>query len=366
MKAWARAGLAAAVTAILSGGGIAQAQEKVVNVYNWSDYISEDVLADFTKETGIKVRYDVYDSNEVVFSKVMAGKTGYDIIVPTSYFLSRMIAAGALAKLDKSKLPNLINLDPELTARMAKYDPGNQYGVIYLWGTTGIGLNRDKIKQRMPNPPASSLAMLFDPAVVAKFADCGVTMLDAPDEVIPAALRYLGENPDSKDPKVLEKAEEHLLKIRPYIRKFHSSQYINDLANGDVCLALGWSGDVLQAKTRAEEAKNGVVVQYLVPKEGAQMWFDALAMPKDAPNPDNALAFINFIQRPEVIAKISNTVQYPNANRPADRFIAKETKADPDVYPTPAMLKNLYTVTPNTQAEQRLFTRIWNRVKGAN
>jgi putrescine transport system substrate-binding protein len=366
---------AAAISLILAPGAQAAGKQaatpdKVVNIYNWSNYIDPAVLADFTRETGIRVRndarYDSYDSNEVAFSRVVAGNSGYDIVVPTNEFLARMIDGGALAKLDKTKLPNLANLDPALTALMEKYDPGNQYGVIYLWGTTGIGLNRDKIRQRMANPPVDSLAMIFDPAIVARFSDCGVAMLDAPSEIIPAVLRYLGENPDDKDVSALARAEAQLLKIRRHIRKFHSSQYIDDLANGNICLAMGWSGDVLQARMRAEQAGKGVVVQYLVPRQGAQMWFDSMAIPKDAPNPGNALAFINFIQRPEVIARITNKVRYPNANRAADPFVAEEVKADPDIYPTPMMQKNLYTITPNNQSEQRLFMQVWSRFKSAN
>lgn len=346
--------------------GAAAAQDREVRVYNWSDYIDPAVLADFTRTTGIKVVYDVYDSNDVLETKLLAGKTGYDIVVPTNTYLARQIQAGVLQKLDKSKLPNLKHMDAELMSRLAKYDAGNQHGVIYLWGTTGIGINADKIKQRMAKPPANSLAMVFDPAVVSKFADCGVNLLDAPDEMIPAALRYLGEDPDSKDPKVLAKAEEHLLKIRPFIRKFHSSQYINDLANGDTCLALGYSGDILQAKTRAEEAKNGVKVQYLLPKEGALQWFDTMAIPTDAPNRDNAHALINYLMDPKVIARITNAVAYPNGNKDAMPFVSKEAKEDKDIFPPPETIKSLYTITPNTQAQQRIFTRIWTRVKGAS
>ena len=360
------------VTALLAGlaltglATVAAAQQKLVNVYNWSDYIDEKILQDFTQETGIKVVYDTYDSNDILETKLLAGKTGYDVVVPTNNYLVRLIQAGVLGKLDKSKLPNLGNMDKELMARMAHYDPGNEYAVIYLWGTTGIGLNADKIKQRMKNPPANSLAMVFDPDVVSKFADCGVNLLDAPDEVVPAVLKYLGENPVSKDPAVLAKAEAQLKKIRPYIRKFHSSQYINDLANGDTCLAFGWSGDVLQAKTRAEEAKKGVKIQYLLPKEGALQWFDSFAMPADAPNKANALAFINYMMNPKVIAKASNKVQYPNGNKASMKFIDKEAMADEDIWPKAETIKKLYTITPNTQPQQRLLTRIWTGVKGAN
>jgi putrescine transport system substrate-binding protein len=354
-------GLAAAVLLFASGPALAQA--RVVNVYNWSDYIAKDVLQQFERESGIKVRYDTFDSNDVLQTKLLAGKTGYDVVVPTSTFLANQIAAGALRKLDKAKLPNLKNLDPELMARLGKIDPGNQYAVIYLWGTTGIGINRDKVKAALANPPSNSLAMVFDPAVVAKFAPCGVSLLDAPDEVVPAALRFLGLNPDSKAPADLAKAEAQLLKIRPYVRKFHSSQYINDLANGDGCLALGWSGDVLQARQRAIEAKNKVAVQYLLPREGALQWFDTLAIPTDARNLDNAHAFINFLLKPEVIARITNEVKYPNAVPASLARVSKEAKEDADVFPPPAVVKQLYTVTPPNQAEQRTLTRLWTKVK---
>jgi putrescine transport system substrate-binding protein len=344
-----------------AGGALAQG--KAVNVYNWSDYIDKSVIAAFERESGIKVRYDTYDSNDLLQTKLLAGKTGYDVVVPTSTFLANQITAGALRKLDKSKLPNLKNLDPELMARLAKVDPGNQHAVIYLWGTTGIGLNRDKVKARVANPPSSSLAMLLDPAIVSKFADCGVSLLDAPDEILAATLTFIGLDPDSKKPADLAKAEAHLMKIRPHIRKFHSSQYINDLANGDICLALGWSGDVLQAKQRAIEAKNKVTVQYLIPKEGALQWFDTLAIPIDAPNLESAHTFINYLLRPEVIAKVTNEVKYPNAVPTSLSQVSKEAREDGDVFPSAAVVKQLYTITPANQAEQRAISRLWTKVK---
>ncbi|WP_298720912.1 polyamine ABC transporter substrate-binding protein [uncultured Ferrovibrio sp.] len=361
--------LAALLTALLATAALpfaphAAAQEKVVNVYNWSDYIDAEVLKDFEKQTGIKVRYDVYDSNDTLESKLLAGKTGYDVVVPTQYYMARQVQAKLLRPLDKDKIPNLKNLDPAQMERLAKYDPENKHAVIYLWGTSGIGLNPDKIKQRMPNPPAYSLRMLFDPEVVSKFADCGVVLLDAPDEIMVAAMKYLGLDPNSKDAASIAKAEEVLMKVRPYIRKFHSSQYINDLANGDACLAYGFSGDILQARTRAEEAQKGVRVQYLLPKEGAQQWFDVMAIPADAPNVDNAHAFINYILDPKVIAKITNAVQYPNAVPASMPFIDQEAMADKDVFPPAEAIKNLYTVQPYNQAEQRILTRAWTRVKG--
>lgn len=340
------------------------AQEKVVNVYNWSDYIDPEVLKEFEAETGIRVRYDVYDSNDTLESKLLAGRTGYDVVVPTQYYMARQVQAKLLRPLDMAKLPNAKHLDPALMERLAKFDPGNRHAVIYLWGTSGIGLNADKIRQRMANPPAYSLRMLFDPEVVSKFADCGVVMLDAPDEIMVAALKYLGLDPNAKDAGSIARAEEAVMKVRPYIRKFHSSQYINDLANGDACLAYGYSGDILQARSRAEEAKNGVRVQYLLPREGAQQWFDVMAIPADAPNPDHAHAFINYLLQPKVIARITNAVQYPNAVPDSLPFVAREAMADKDVFPRPEAIKTLYTVQPFSQSEQRLLTRAWTRIKG--
>ena len=272
--------LAAAAAAILALGP-AQAQEQVVKIYNWSDYIDPAVLDAFTAETGIKVVYDVYDSNEVLETKLLAGSTGYDLVVPTGNFLARQIQAGIFAPLDRAKLPNWGNLDADLMTRAAKYDPDNQHAFIYLWGTTGLGYNVDKVKERLPDAPVDSWALLFDPANAEKLADCGIMMLDSPTDVIPHARRYIGEDPDSKDPAVIEKGMAVLEKIRPYVRKFHSSENLNALANGDICLSLMWSGDAGIAKTRAEEANSGVNIQYSIPKEGAQLWFDMMAMPSE-------------------------------------------------------------------------------------
>jgi putrescine transport system substrate-binding protein len=342
----------------------ASAKERVVNFYNWSDYIDETVLEDFERETGIKVRYDVYDSNDMLETKLLAGKTGYDVVVPTSYYLARQIKAGVLARLDKQKLKNLENLDPLLMRRLAKYDPGNAHAVIYLWGTTGIGINVDKIKSRMADAPVNSLKMVFDPDVVARFADCGVALLDAPDEIVPATLRYLGLDPDGKDQASLDAAEARLKRIRPFIRRFHSSQYINDLANGDICLAFGWSGDILQAKRRALEARNNVRLAYAVPIEGAQQWFDVLAIPNDAPHKNEAHALIDFLMRPEQIAKITNRVRYPNANSAALALVDRDVVADRDVFPPPQTIATLFSITPFDHRQQRALTRLWTRIKG--
>jgi putrescine transport system substrate-binding protein len=354
---------AGALFALTLALGPAAAQDKVVNVYNWSDYIDESILEDFEKETGIKVVYDVFDSNEVLETKMLAGGTGYDVVVPTGTFLARQIQAGAFQKLDKAKLPNLSNMWDVVEKRTVKYDPGNDYSVNYMWGTTGIGYNEEKILERMPDAPVNSWRMIFDPEVAAKFADCGIHVLDAPTELIPAALNYIGEDPDSQDPDVIAKAEAVLLAIRPYIQKFHSSEYINGLANGDICLALGWSGDALQARDRADEAENGVTIKYVIPDEGALMWFDQLAIPGDAPHPEEALAFLNYLMQPDVIAKASNYVYYANGNKASQAFLEKDVIDDPAIYPTPKALEKLYTTSPYAPKVQRVVTRLWTKVK---
>lgn len=349
--------------ALALGTTAAFAQERVVNVYNWSDYIDEEILAEFTAKTGIKVVYDVFDSNEVLETKLLAGGTGYDVVVPTGTFLERQIEAGVFQKLDKSKLPNLKNMWPEIEARVAKYDPGNAYSINYMWGTTGIGYNVDMIAERMADAPVDSWKLIFDPAILSKFQDCGIHFLDAPTELIPAALNYLGLDPDSKDAEALARAEELLLAIRPYVQKFHSSEYINALANGDICLAVGWSGDVLQARDRAAEADNGVSVEYSIPKEGALMWFDQMAVPADAANVAEAHEFLNYIMRAEVIAKATNYVYYANGNKASQPLLDEEVITDPAIYPTPQATENLYTVTAAAPRQQRLLTRTWTKVK---
>ena len=353
--------------AVLSLGAMAEAaEEKIVNVYNWSDYIDEEILADFTAETGIKVVYDVFDSNEVLETKLLIGGTGYDVVVPSGTFLSRQIEAGVFMKLDKSKLPNLKHMWKEIEERVARYDPGNAYSVNYMWGTTGLGYNVAKITERMPDAPVDSWRLLFDPEIVSKFADCGVHVLDAPSELIPAALNYLGLDPDSKDAADIEKAGEALMKIRPYIQKFHSSEYINALANGDICLALGWSGDILQARDRAAEAKNDVEIAYVIPKEGALMWFDQLAIPADAPHPDNAHAFIDYLMRPEVAAKASNYVFYANGNKDSQPLLDEAVINDPAIYPDESTVSKIYITTSYDPDIQRIVTRTWTRVKSGS
>ncbi len=340
----------------------ASAQDRVVNVYNWSDYIDESILEDFTKETGIKVVYDVFDSNEILETKLLAGGTGYDVVVPTGTFLARQIQAGVFQKLDKSKLPNIKNMWDKIAERTAKYDPGNEYSINYMWGTTGIGYNAAKVKEILGKDSIDDWNVIFDPAVIAKFADCGIHMLDAPAEMIPAALNYLGRDPDGRSAEEIEAAEKLLTSIRPSIRKFHSSEYINALANGDICLAVGWSGDVFQARDRAAEADQGVEIGYAIPKQGAQMWFDQMAIPADAPHPEEAHAFLNYIMKPEVIAKASNYVFYANGNKASQEFLDPEVIGDPAVYPDAATTDKLFTTTPYDQKSQRLITRAWTRI----
>jgi putrescine transport system substrate-binding protein len=348
--------------AALALASAAMAEE--VRVYNWSDYIDEALLAKFETETGIKLIYDVFDSNEVLETKMLAGGSGYDIVVPTGTFLQRQISAGAFQKLDKTKLPNSGNLWDVISTRASKYDPGNEYAVNYMWGTTGLGVNVGKVKEILgENAPIDSLALIFDPANAEKLAACGIHMLDAPDEVLPAALKYIGEDPDSGDPAVIEKTEAVLMGIRPHIQKFNSSEYINALAIGDICVAFGWSGDILQARDRAAEAANGVEMAYNAPKEGALMWFDMMAVPVDAPNPDAAHKFLNFIMDAQNMAAASNYVYYANGNKASQEFLNEDVIGDPAIYPSEAALANLYTKSPYDAQVQRTVTRLWTKVK---
>jgi putrescine transport system substrate-binding protein len=342
----------------------AAAQDKVVNVYNWSDYIDETVLDDFTKETGIKVVYDVYDNNDIVETKLLAGNSGYDIVVPSDSNMARQIKAGTLMKLDKSKLPNLVHVWPLIAERLAAYDPGNQYAVDYMWGTTGLGINIDKIKERLgEDVTLNSWDLLLKPEEAAKLADCGIHVVDASEDVVQSTLAYMGKNPDSKETADIDAAGEVLKGVRPYIQKFESSEYINALANGDICLALGYSGDVLQARDRASEAANGVNVDYVIPKEGAQMWFDSFVIPKDAPHPDEALAFINFMLRPDIAARNSNYVYYANGNIDSQPLLNEDVIGDEAIYPSQEVLDRLFTSTTYDPKSQRVLTRMWTSLK---
>jgi putrescine transport system substrate-binding protein len=352
--------LALAAAVAVSG---AAAQAQVVNVYNWSDYIDDSILSDFTAETGIRVVYDVYDSNEILETKLLAGGSGYDIVVPTGTFLQRQIQAGVYQPLDKDKLPNLVNMWPVISERTAKYDPENAYSINYMWGTTGIGYNVGMVRDRLGIDEIDSWDVVFDPENLSKLADCGVMFLDAPDEIFRAALNYLGLEPDSTEAADYERATELLMSVRPYIQKFHSSEYINALANGDICLAVGWSGDVLQARDRAAEADAGVEVEYAIPQEGALMWFDNMAIPADAPNVENAHAFLDFIMRPEMIARASNYVYYANGNLASKEFLNEDVIGDEAIYPSDEVMENLYVVSPFEARLQRTITRLWTQVR---
>jgi putrescine transport system substrate-binding protein len=349
-------------TVLALGSSVAFADE--VRVYNWSDYIDEELLSKFEEETGIKLIYDVFDSNEVLETKMLAGGSGYDVVVPSGTFLQRQITAGSFQELDMSKLSNAGNLWDVISQRTEQYDPGNAYSINYMWGTTGLGVNVGKVAEALgDDAPIGSLDLVFNPDNMAKLAECGVHFLDAPTEMVPAALAYLGENPDSQDPEVIAKAEAVLSAVRPYVQKFHSSEYINALANGDICVAFGWSGDILQARDRADEADNGVEIAYNAPSEGALMWFDQMAIPVDAPNPDAAHKFLNFILDADNMAAASNYVYYANGNLASQPMLEEDVIGDPAIYPDEGTLKNLYTLTPYAPKVQRVVTRLWTKVK---
>jgi len=353
-----------AIAALLLPAADVHAQQKRVNFYNWSDYVDPSVLKDFTRETGIEVTYDTFDANEVLETKLLAGKSGYDVVVPTAYFLARQIKAGVFQKLDKSKLPNLANVWPEIANRLAAYDPGNEYAVNYMWGTTGIGYNAKNVRAILgPDGKIDSWDLVFDPAKLARFKDCGVQMLDSSDDIFPAALNYLGIDPNSKTPADLQKAADLVTTVRPNVRKFHSSEYLNALASGEICLVVGWSGDVKQAQKRAAEAKNGVEIGYAIPKEGAQMFFDNMAIPKDARNVDSAHALIDYFQRPEIAARNSAYVSYANGNLASQKVMDKAILDDPSIYPDAAAMQRLYVITASDQQTTRLTNRLWTRVK---
>ena len=353
------------IAVLLAGTAMATAAAaQEVRVYNWSDYIDEELLTKFEEETGIDLIYDVFDSNEVLETKMLAGSSGYDVVVPTGTFLQRQISAGVFQPLDMAQLPNAENLWDTIEERTAQYDPDNAYSINYMWGTTGIGVNVGKVTEILgEDAPINSLDLVFDPANMEKLAECGVHFLDAPTELIPAALNYLGEDPNSQDADVIARAEEVLMPVRPYIQKFHSSEYINALANGDICVAFGWSGDILQARDRAAEADNGVEIAYNAPKEGALMWFDQMAIPADAPNPEAAHTFLNFILDAQNMAAASNYVYYANGNEASQEFLNEDVIGDPAIYPDAATLDNLYTVSPYDARLQRTVTRLWTKIK---
>ena len=354
--------MAAVLLALVSPS--AKAEERTVNFYNWSNYMAPGVLEDFTRETGIKVVYDTFDANETLETRLLAGKSGYDVVVPTAYFLQRQITANVFQKLDKSKLPNLANAWGVVTKRLATYDPGNLYAANYMWGTTAIGYNV-KMAQKILGPDAKidSWDMVFKPENLAKFKECGIHMLDSADDILPAALSYLGIDPNSTKQADLEKAADLVVKIRPYVRKFHSSEYLSALATGEICLVVGWSGDVMQARSRAAEAKSEVEIGYAIPKEGAQMFFDNLAIPADAPHVAEAYALIDYLYRPEIAAKNSDFLSYANGNLASQKLIDPKILGDKNIYPDEATLAKLFVITARDPATQRIINRLWTKVK---
>jgi putrescine transport system substrate-binding protein len=358
-----KTGFAAAVAVVLSLAP-ASAQERVVNFYNWSNYMAPGVLEDFTKETGIKVVYDTFDANETLETRLLAGKSGYDVVVPTGYFLQRQITAKVFLKLDKAKLPNLANAWPVVSKQLATYDPGNNYGANYMWGTTGIGYNVKTAEKILgPGVKIDSWDIVFKPENLSKFKDCGIHMLDSADDILPAALSYLGIDPNSTRQADLEKAADLVAKVRPFVRKFHSSEYLGALASGEICFVVGWSGDVMQARSRAEEAKSGVEIGYTIPKEGAQMFFDNLAIPSDAKNVAEAYALIDYLYRPEVAAKNSDFLSYANGNLASQKLIDPKILNDKNIYPDEATQKKLFVITARDPATQRIINRLWTKVK---
>ena len=352
--------LIALAAATLSGAALAQ---QTVHIYNWSDYIGEETLADFEQATGIKPVYDVFDSNETLEGKLLAGRTGYDVVVPSNHFLGKQIKAGAFQPLDRTKLPNWSNLDPALLKQLEANDPGNQYAVPYLWGTNGIGYNVEKVKAALGVDKIDSWAVLFEPENMKKLASCGVSFMDSADEMIPSVLNYLGLDPNSQSADDYAKAEAKLMEVRPYVSYFHSSKYISDLANGNICVAAGFSGDILQAADRAEEAGKGIEIAYSIPQEGANLWFDMLAIPADASNPKEAHAFINYLLDPAAIAGVSDYVGYANPNIKAGELMDQEVRNDESVYPPQAVLDKLFISAELPVKVQRLMTRSWTKVK---
>jgi putrescine transport system substrate-binding protein len=339
------------------------ASDRVVNVYNWSDYIDPAAVKQFEKETGIKVNYDVYDSNEILEAKLMAGGSGYDVVVPTGSFLERQAKAGIYATIDKSGLSNYGNIDKSMASKMALHDPGNKHSVPYTWGTIGLGVNTEMVKARLGDVKLNSLDLIFKPEVAAKLADCGIGILDSPAEVMAIAMNYEGLDPNSESKKDLKSTTAMVKKARPHYKYFDSSRLISDLANGDICVALGYNGDMLQANSRASEAGQGVKIEYLIPKEGTIAWFDMMAIPADAPHKKEAYAFINYILKAETGAGISNYVYYAVANEAAAEFVNEDIKSNIGIYPVGETKEKLFSQLAHTSRFDRKLTRAWTQIK---
>ncbi len=355
---------AAALLALGAGAARAQEEEKVLNVYNWSDYIAEDTIRNFEKETGIRVRYDNFDNNEILHAKLVAGRTGYDIVVPGSHWAKMQIEAGLLRKLDKSQIPNLKNLDPAVQAQLARMDPGNDHLVNWMWGFTAVGINVEKVRAALGGPlPDNAWDLVFKPEYISKLKGCGVSFLDSATEVVPAALHYLGKPSFSKEPSDYTQVAALLKSVRPYVTLFSASGYINDMASGSICLALGWSGDMNIARQRAIDGKTGQKIEVLMPRSGGLLFFDTMAIPADAPHPGNAHKWINYILRPEVHASLTNKVFYANPNKASRPFVKPEVASNPTVFISDADMARM--VAPNSLNNdlRRLMTRTYTSFK---
>lgn len=337
--------------------------EKVLNVFNWADYIGKSTIADFEARTGIKVNYDVYDSSEVLETKLLTGGSGYDVVVPSGARGANLIRIGALRKLDKAKLKNFPNLDPEYMHSLAGYDPGNEYALPYLWGTTGIGYNPDMVEKVLGTRVIDSLSAVFDPEIASKLAKCGITIVNAPESMFMLAFIYLGVDANSERHEDIVAAEAMMARVRPYVRYFHSSQYVNDLASGEVCVSIGWSNAILQARLRGSQSKSPIEVVYAIPREGGTLYFDMMAIPIDAPHPENAYAFLDYVAEPQVIAEITNNVRAANGNRASLPFVAEELRGDPSVYPTSEAFARLSLEMPWSPEKTREVTRAWTRIR---
>ncbi len=338
-------------------------EEKVLHVYNWADYIGENTIRDFEARTGIKVTYDVFDSAEVLTTKLLTGGSGYDVVMPNGASTYRLGQSGTLRKLDRSRLKNLLNLDPRIMQLVAANDPGNELAVPYLWGTTGLGYNPDLVEKALGTRTIDSLAAVFDPAIASKLAACGITMLDSPGDMFQVAFVYLGLDPNSQRPEDIAAAEKLLARARPHVRYFHSSKYVGDLASGEVCVSIGWSGAVQQARSRGAEADTPLEVVYVIPKEGAPVWFDTVAIPIDAPHPENAHAFLDYLMEPEVMADITNAVGQANGNAASLPHVAQALRDDPTVYPTEEIYARLTVDKAFTPAMLRTIGRAWTRIQ---
>ena len=346
-----------------SGSNKPPAAEQTLNIYTWADYIAPDTVANFEHETGIKVRYTTFDTNEVLATQLLTGHTNYDIVVPSDFYFARLMRAGAFRKLDKAALPNSVNLDPDIMQKLAVHDPGNQYSVPYLWSTTGLGYNVDKVRERLGTAEFDSWSLLLDPKNAAKLQDCGVQVIDSATDVLSSVLIYLGKDPNSREPADLEAAADALMKIRPFVRSIDAVATIGDLANGNVCLILAWSGDVTEARYRAIEASNGVNIRYFVPREGGLIAADMVSIPADAPHPQNAEKWMNYLMLPKVMASITNATKYPNGNRASLAFVEDALKNDPTIYPGPEIRAKLHVLPEMTPEQTRLVTRLWTRFR---